>query len=466
MKDNCSGRFFVVVSLHMVTSHKKEPFLLFVGDFVSFLIALWVMLVFRYGSIPSRELFISHIFAFSFLFIISIIVFFIAGLYDNQVLLTKKDLPTLILNAQLLNSIIAVVLFYFFPFLGLTPKTNLFLFLVVSSIVIVIWRQWGTRHISFRRYQNAILLGSGEEMEELEKEIRRSSRYGMTIVSSFDLGKGDIRTEKLVSDIREQNASLIVIDLEHEKIRPILSDLYSLIFSEIRFVNFSDLYADIFGRIPISLVRHEWFLENVSSSPHIVYDFLKRLMDISLSLILGLLSLLLYPFVYLLIKIDDGGGLWSVQERVGRHNVSIQVVKFRTMSIANDRAEWNENNDNKVTRVGKFLRQTRIDELPQLWNVLKGDLSLIGPRPEFPLPVKEYAKEIPFYNVRHLIKPGLSGWAQIYHEDHPHHGDPDKIRKTREKLSYDLYYIKHRSFGLDIKIALRTLQILLSRKGI
>ncbi|MDD5051033.1 MAG: exopolysaccharide biosynthesis polyprenyl glycosylphosphotransferase [Candidatus Pacebacteria bacterium] len=450
----------------MVTSHKKEPFLLFVGDFASFLIALWVMLVFRYGSIPSRELFISHIFAFSFLFIISIIVFFIAGLYDNQILLTKKDLPTLILNAQILNSIIAVILFYFFPFLGLTPKTNLFLFLVVSSVVIVIWRQWGTRHISFRRSQNTILIGSGEEMEELGKEIRRSSRYGMTIVSSFDLGKGDIRTEKLVSDIREKNAALIVIDLEHEKIRPILSDLYSLIFSEIRFVNFSDLYADIFGRIPVSLVRHEWFLENVSSSPHIVYDFLKLLMDISLSLVLGILSLVLYPFVYLLIKIDDGGGLWSVQERVGRHNVPIQVVKFRTMSIANDKAEWNENNDNKVTRVGKFLRRTRIDELPQLWNVLKGDLSLIGPRPEFPAPVERYSKEIPYYNVRHLIKPGLSGWAQIYHEDHPHHGDPDSIRKTKDKLSYDLYYIKHRSFGLDIKIALRTLQILLSRKGI
>ncbi len=136
------------------------------------------------------------------------------------------------------------------------------------------------------------------------------------------------------------------------------------------------------------------------------------------------------------------------------------------MTIANDDANWEKENENRVTRVGRFLRKARIDELPQLWNVLKGDLSLIGPRPEFQVPVEKYTREIPYYNVRHLIQPGLSGWAQIYHDEHPHHGDPDNIRKTKDKLSYDLYYIQHRSLALDVKIALRTLQTLLSRSGV
>ena len=117
----------------------------------------------------------------------------------------------------------------------------------------------------------------------------------------------------------------------------------------------------------------------------------------------------------------------------------------------------------QVTRVGAFLRKSRIDELPQLWNVLKGDLSLIGPRPELPELVKHYTEEIPYYNVRHLIKPGLSGWAQIYHDQHPHHAVA--TLETKHKLSYDLYYIKNRSFLLDLKIALRTLKTLVTFAG-
>jgi lipopolysaccharide/colanic/teichoic acid biosynthesis glycosyltransferase len=118
---------------------------------------------------------------------------------------------------------------------------------------------------------------------------------------------------------------------------------------------------------------------------------------------------------------------------------------------------------NPITKVGNFLRKTRVDELPQLWNILKGDLSLIGPRPELPALVKQYEHEIPYYNVRHLIKPGLSGWAQIYHDTHPHH--EVATLETKRKLSYDLYYIKNRSFLLDIKIALRTLRTLVSIAG-
>ena len=174
-------------------------------------------------------------------------------------------------------------------------------------------------------------------------------------------------------------------------------------------------------------------------------------------------SLIFYPFIILAIKLDDGGPIFIVQDRVGQNNKVVRIVKFRSMSRDDQGVYGNDRVPNKVTRVGKFLRKTRLDELPQLWDVLMGDLSFIGPRPELPALAKQYTEEIPYYNVRHLIKPGLSGWAQIYHEMHPHHGVD--TTETKNKLSYDLYYLKNRSLFLDIKIALRSLKILLSIAG-
>jgi lipopolysaccharide/colanic/teichoic acid biosynthesis glycosyltransferase len=129
----------------------------------------------------------------------------------------------------------------------------------------------------------------------------------------------------------------------------------------------------------------------------------------------------------------------------------------------NDTGESALNSSLRVTKVGSFLRRTRIDELPQLWNVLRGDYSLIGPRPELPALVAAYSEKIPYYNARHLLKPGLSGWAQIYHREHPHHGID--IEETQNKLSYDLYYVKNRSLLLDLQIGLKTIRTILSRSG-
>ena len=138
------------------------------------------------------------------------------------------------------------------------------------------------------------------------------------------------------------------------------------------------------------------------------------------------------------------------------------MLKFRSMT-GMDQGEEMLRSKHTVTPVGRMIRATRIDEIPQLWSVLTGDMSLIGPRPEFPAMVNEYAREIPYYNVRHLVRPGLSGWAQLYHDNHPHHGT--EIEATREKLSFDLYYVKHRSLALDIAIALKTIKKVLTHRG-
>jgi len=440
-----------------MVQNKKEPITLFLGDIVFFFVALWFTLFMRYGELPTPNLLINHLIPFSILFLSWVVVFFIAGLYEKHTRILKSRLPSVIFNAQVTNSIIAVLFFYFIPYFGITPKTNLFIYLGISFILILAWRLYFIPLLGFRKKENAILIGSGEEMKELYEEVNNNERYNLKFISSVDLNKIDALDfqNEVLNRIYGEGVSSIVVDLKNEKVEPILPRLYNLIFSKIKFIDKYKIYEDIFDRVPLSLVGYNWFLENISSSSKTGYDFLKRVTDIGASFILGILSLFIYPFIVLAIKLDDGGPIFFTQERVVQNNKVVRILKFRSMTNEEPKV---------VTRVGALLRKTRIDELPQLWNVFRGDLSLVGPRPEIPELVKLYEKEIPYYNVRHLIKPGLSGWAQLYHEHHPHHqADADK---TKVKLSYDLYYIKNRSLILDLKIALKTLKVLLSRKGI
>ena len=444
--------------------NRKEPLILLLGDVSSFVVALWLSLLIRGLEVPSLNLFLTLFLPFSILFIIWILVFYIAGLYEKHTVILKSRLPTIITNAQLASSALAVVFFYFVPFFGITPKTILFIYLVVSFVLILSWRMYGYFIIGHGRPNNAILIGSGDEMKELYEEVNNNSIYNIKFISSVDLSRADEKGfwDEIISHIYAEDVSVIAIDLANKNVEPVLPHLYNLIFSKISFIDMHRVYEDIFDRVPLSLLRYDWFLENISTRPRVGYDALKRLMDILLSLPLLIIPVLAYPFIFIAMRLEGGGPIFTFQDRVGRNNHIIHLLKFRTM-LFNDNGDWQTKDlVNKVTKVGNFLRKTRLDEFPQLWNVLWGDISLIGPRPEFPEAVKHYTDEISYYNVRHLIKPGLSGWAQIYGE-HPHHGTD--VNKTKNKLSYDLYYIKNRSFLLDLKIALQTLKTFASIAG-
>ncbi len=183
-------------------------------------------------------------------------------------------------------------------------------------------------------------------------------------------------------------------------------------------------------------------------------------MDILLAIPVGVLCAVFFPFVFAALKLQDGGTLWSRQERVGQDGKIAIIYKFRTMD-RDYRGGWVEGQDPRVTRVGKFLRKSRIDEFPQFWNVLRGDLSFIGPRPDIIGNYEHLVLELPYYRVRTVVKPGLSGWAQVKQEL-----PPQSLEETRLRLSYDFYYVKNRSLSLDIRIALKTIKTLLSRLGI
>lgn len=450
----------------MHVAHKRESLFLLLGDVLIFTAALWITLSVRYLEIPGSERFLLHLEPFSILFGAWILVFFIVGLYEKHTLFLKKRLPTLILNTQIANSVIAVLFFYLIPYFSIAPKTNLFIYLFISFGLILLWRNFGPRLLAASSREKALLIGSGEEMHELRKEINRNVRYSITFTSSIDVEQmeGVDFHKKILNRVYSEDISLIVIDMHSDDIAPTLPHLYNLIFSGIHFLDMHKVYEEVFDRVPISILQYSWFLDNLSHHPKTVYDSLKRLMDLAIAVIVSIPTLVITPFVILAIKLDDGGPIFYIHERLGKNNKVIQIWKFRSMTNT-DTGEEALSSTKKVTTVGDFLRRTRVDELPQLWNVIKGDLSLIGPRPEIPELAQKYEEEVPYYNVRHLIKPGLSGWAQMYQEA----GEVPKFKAeteaTKRKLSYDLYYIKNRSLFLDLKIALQTAQVFFSRAG-
>jgi lipopolysaccharide/colanic/teichoic acid biosynthesis glycosyltransferase len=210
------------------------------------------------------------------------------------------------------------------------------------------------------------------------------------------------------------------------------------------------------------MLQYEWFINNISQSKTAIYDVIKRTIDVVGSLVLLLPAIAIFPFVALAIKLEDKGQLFYTTIRVGQFNKPITIYKYRTKNGA-DSDKSALSSTLVDTKIGVFLRKTRIDELPQLINVLRGDLSFIGPRPEMPALAEVYAKEIPYYNTRHFLKPGLSGWAQINNFDVPRGGLD--VEKTIAKLSYDLFYLERRSLFLDIHITLKTIATIIMRTG-
>lgn len=446
---------------------KREYLILLFGDIVVFGVSLWVMLAVRYWEMPSTQLFDEHLLPFSLLFCVWIFIFFVAGLYNRHTRIFRQRLAATLFYTQVINICLAAVFFFFVPIFGIAPKTNLLLYLVVSFFFIFVWRVVVFRRIRASRKLRGVLIASGDDARLLREEIgHHEGLFSFTFDYVIDTKSAPSHEviQQACRVIEEDDVSFIVVDYFDPAIASALPIMYEAAFHKQRFalVDILDLYQEVFDRVPLSLVRYEWILRHISASR--LYDVLKRGIDILFAVILGAVSLIAYPFVALLIKLDDGGDIFITQERVGRFQKPIHILKFRSMS-GNDGGDYGENGSTKlvITRVGKWLRILRIDELPQLWNVLRGDLSLIGPRPELPALAAQYNARIPYYSARHLVTPGLSGWAQIKHDRDPHHGAD--VVETKAKLSYDLYYLRRRSFVLDMYIILQTIRIVLTARG-
>ena len=445
---------------------RKAYLVLLLGDISILYTSVWVTLWLRHLDMPTAASASAHLTSFSILFLAWFTVYFIAGLYGRYTVLFRKQLPNIIFAAQAVNIIIAALFFFLIPFFEITPKTVLFIYLFVSTVLLYFWRVHMFPHILVRREIGAVLIGTGQELTDLAEEVNRDPLYPLEFraIMHPELMSNTVTERTIRGLITTGSISTIVADMSNRALDTLLKFIYDVTFVErgAVFIDVRKLYQEIFERVPLSLIDDRWLLRYVSLSGHTVYSVLKRIADVVVALVLGAASLLLYPLIMLAIWLEDGRPFFVRQERVGQGGKLITIMKFRSMT-GNDSGQAVLASMHVVTRVGAFLRRTRLDELPQLWSIVKGDLSFIGPRPEFPVMVAEYRKQIPHYNLRHLVTPGLSGWAQVKHHNHPHHGVD--VDATREKLAYDLYYIKERSLWLDLYTALLTIKTVLFSKG-
>jgi lipopolysaccharide/colanic/teichoic acid biosynthesis glycosyltransferase len=427
-------------------------------DFVALYLALFLALIIRYDGSFASNIFILHVFPFTVISLFSVLTYYIAGLYERGIVYNLKKAAARLINAEIAVVLGSVVFFYLYNNPSITPKTTLTLYIVFSYAVIFIIRFIYSKLLPRPALIPAILVASGKEAEELFLKSAHGDAIGVKFIEHID--PADPALEARVKEmISHDNPSIIVIDNGHPCTAKILPTLYEFIFSSKRFIDVQSFYEEAFERVPLSLVRYEWFLEHASATRSQIYGIVRRMIEIVIALILSILTAIISPLVALAIKIEDGGSVFITQRRIGKEGKVVLLPKFRSMK-SSDGGKWLKANDDRVTKVGRFLRKTRIDELPQVFSVLKGDLSLIGPRPDIEDLGRELENQLPFYRTRHLVAPGLSGWAQI-NQDLP----PQSLEETRLRLSYDLYYIKNRSLVLDLVIALRTITILLSRKG-
>lgn len=452
----------------------RELLILITGDIFVFVLALWLTLTVRYLAIPDYHLFAVHLGPFLTISTVWLFIFYVAGLYDKQTVLLKSFLFARILNTQVVNILVASLLFLIIPF-GIAPKTNLVIYLIVSIGLFTWWRMYAYRFVVPKTRHRAILIADGPEAIELVDEINNNDRYTYSFLRLIDEETARSTPDferKLLKLIENEKIDIIVANPNGDYISKFLPKLFDLSFIrfETTFLDFYKVYEDTFDKVPLSALRYEWFITHVSQSKSLVYDGMKRTIDVVGSVTLGLVLLLLLPFIYVAMRIEGKGPLFISQERIGQLNKPVTVYKIRTMTENRSAsATWtaeDAKDGNRVTKIGAVLRKLSIDELPQVWTILKGDMSLIGPRNDIKGLGDRLASEIPYYNIRNFVRPGVTGWAQTHQLYMGDNISPQSLAESKERLSYDLYYVKNRSILLDVEIAFRTLKTVLSRFGV
>mgnify|MGYP001121411788 CR=1 FL=1 len=430
---------------------KLRKYLLLFFDILFLYLSLYFALFLRHFEKFEIEIFFSHFFPFTILFFLWLIVFYTFGFYDLEFLRTSLIFKTF--SVISLNFVVGVLLFYFVPQFKIAPKTILILNSLIFGIFFSSLRKFFLSFFSAYLLEKVTILGRDAEVERLKKEIKEKPFLGYELVE-LDLSK------YLLTQIEKEKIATVVFTEEFEKDPKFQTLFYNLLFLGKNFLDFPSFYEKILEKIPVTSISKVWFFENLKEGEKRIYDKLKRIIDIVLASIILILTLPFWFLIALAIKIEDGGPVFYTQERVGKNKKIFKLKKFRSMipEAEKEGPKWAEIEDQRVTKVGKFLRKFHLDEIPQMINVLKGDISLVGPRPERPEFVEKLEKEIPYYNLRHIIKPGFTGWAQIKFRY------ARSVEDSLEKFQYDLYYIKNRSLFLDLKILLKTFQLFLKKE--
>jgi sugar transferase (PEP-CTERM system associated) len=379
-----------------------------------------------------------------------------------------------VLAAFALGSILSIVLFYIFPQLylgrGVFALTLLFSLLAIGTIRPLFFQFVDERSPGMR----LLILGAGEKASSIPTRMRRrTDRRGIQIVGFLPAPREEVKIDDtqllspsghLVELVKEKEIDEIVIAQDERRANLDMQQLLECKLAGINIIDLPTLFERQTGQVNLSLLTPSWLIFSRRFRLDPLSQMLKRTFDILMALIICVLTFPLMLATALAIWMESGfkGPILFRQKRVGENGRNFEVLKFRSMRTdaeADGKARWATENDDRVTRVGRFIRKVRIDELPQCWNVIKGEMSFVGPRPERPEFVEKLKEAIPYYDVRHVVKPGLTGWAQLCYP----YGANEK--DAAEKLKFDLYYVKHQSLRFDMIILLSTVEVVLFGKG-
>ena len=314
--------------------------------------------------------------------------------------------------------------------------------------------------------ERVYVLGTGERAQRVVLGLRQNPEIGVEIASWTGKMEGAVTRESVAAHLMEivhkQKVHRVIVAMPDRRGTIPMPELLELRMQGVKIEEATSWLEKISGKIEVENLYPSWLVFGEGFRRSTAFILVRRAVSIVISLIGLILTLPLIPLIMLAIRLDSRGPVFYAQTRVGKAGRVFKVVKFRTMHQDAEAAsgpKWAGDNDPRVTRVGKFLRSSRLDEIPQLWCVLKGDMAFVGPRPERPEFIEWLSKEIPYYGVRHMVRPGLTGWAQVKYK----YGST--VEDSREKLQYDLFYIKNASIGLDLLIMFLTVKTVLLRRG-
>ncbi len=436
-----------------------KQIILAAGDVAILYAALTVTVWLRYGNFFYAYLVDRHLEPFTVVFAIWILVFYIAGLYDLQTLKNDFEFEKKFWYTLFINTIITALVFYSVPYFGITPRANLGIFLLIFGGLSYIWRQtYNLLMAKTGAASRVLLIGSNKTAEELAKTIEENPQLGYKINFWMKEGLQDKEFEHLAQIILANKINTVVMPGHLKKDNKAAKLIYQTLLLGIEVIDLAALYELIFRKVPLAELEEVWFLENLVKK-HKIYEMISQPLEILFALFLSVILLPLAIIITFLVKATSPGSAFFSQKRIGKNSKEFIIWKFRTMraDAEKDGPQWaNYHKDDRATPIGKLLRRSHLDELPQLFNILKGELSFVGPRPERPEFVEKLKKELPYYDLRHLTKPGITGWAQINYRY------AASAEDAYQKLQYDIYYIKNNSPLLDFLIILKTIKFLIT----
>jgi sugar transferase (PEP-CTERM system associated) len=398
--------------------------------------------------------------------VLTLLLSYYFDLYEPQRMSERWEIYFRLLLVLSVLSFVLAGLIYFIPDTYIGP--HIFSAgIAILAIVLVAWRrgyEWLIGLPVFR--ERVYVLGSGERARTLVQTLRVRRDAGIEVIAGTADGEFDGDFEHFAADLRallkpKPRVDRVIVAMENRRGSMPVRELLDLRLNGVVIEDAGALMERLLGRLPLeglnpsTLIFTHGF--NVKASQQII----RRLISITVSFIGLAICLPFIPFIILAVRLSSPGPIFFRQTRVGLRGRHFSVIKFRTMRQDAEAhgAVWATKNDPRVTSLGRFMRKTRLDEIPQLWNVLRGEMGFVGPRPERPEFVQWLASEIPFYELRHMIRPGITGWAQVRYQ----YGA--SLEETKQKLEYDLYYVKHLSVGLDLLIMFETIKTIILRRG-